>query len=61
MATDLDTILRDIERCYDFGGRSVIHVGAGGGQLIGYARNARSVLGVDTDAGRRRAPAGQGA
>jgi SAM-dependent methyltransferase len=50
MATELDTILRDIERCYDFGGKSVIHVGAGGGQLIGYARNARGVLGVDTDA-----------
>jgi hypothetical protein len=50
MATDLDTILHDLESCYDFGGKSVIHVGAGGGQLIGYARNARSVLGADTDA-----------
>ena len=50
MATDVQAILGDLESCYDFGGRSVIHVGAGGGQLVGYARKARAVLGVDTDA-----------
>jgi hypothetical protein len=50
MATDIAAIMRDLESCYDFAGRSVIHVGAGGGQLIGYAGRARDVLGVDPDA-----------
>jgi ubiquinone/menaquinone biosynthesis C-methylase UbiE len=49
MATDIAAILGDIESCYDFTGRTVIHVGAGGGQFIGYAGRARSVLGVDPD------------
>jgi SAM-dependent methyltransferase len=49
MASDLAAILGDIESCYDFTGRSVIHVGAGGGQFIGYAGKARGVLGVDPD------------
>ena len=49
MATDIAAILDDIGSCYDFTGRSVIHVGAGVGQLIGYADRARSVLGVDPD------------
>ena len=51
MATDIAAILQSLESCYDFAGRSVIHVGAGGGQLIGYAGRARDVLGVDPDAG----------
>jgi SAM-dependent methyltransferase len=50
MATDLAVILQNIEACYDFTGKSVIHAGAGGGQFIGYAGKARSVLGVDPDA-----------
>jgi hypothetical protein len=50
MATDIAAILRNLESCYDFAGKSVIHVGAGGGQLIGYASRARDVLGVDPDA-----------
>jgi len=50
MATDISAVLRDIESCYDFAGRSVIHVGAGGGQFIGYAGKAQRVLGVDPDA-----------
>jgi hypothetical protein len=50
MAADITAILHDIESCYDFAGKSVIHVGAGGGQFIGYAGRARSVLGVDPDA-----------
>ncbi len=51
MATDLEAILADIESCYDFGGKSVIHVGAGGGQFIAYAARTRSTLGVDPDPG----------
>jgi len=50
MATDIAAILRNLESCYDFTGKSVIHVGAGGGQLIGYAGRTRDVLGVDPDA-----------
>lgn len=49
MATDIEAVLRNIESCYDFTGKSVIHVGAGGGQLIGYAARTRKVLGVDPD------------
>jgi SAM-dependent methyltransferase len=50
MATDIAAILRNVEACYDFAGKSVLHVGAGGGQFIGYASKARSVLAVDPDA-----------
>ena len=51
MATDIEAIIRDIESCYDFTGKSVIHVGAGGGQFVGYAGRTRKVLGVDPDPG----------
>jgi 2-polyprenyl-3-methyl-5-hydroxy-6-metoxy-1,4-benzoquinol methylase len=50
MATDIAAILKNIESCYDFTDKSVIHVGAGGGQFVDYAAKARSVLGVDPDA-----------
>ena len=49
MATDTDAILSNLCSFYDMRDKSVIHVGAGGGQLIGYAFNARSVLAVDPD------------
>ena len=49
MAADIAAIIRSIESCYDFTGKSVIHVGAGGGQFIGYAGKTRKVLGVDPD------------
>ena len=49
MATDLRTLLENVQRCYDFRDKSVIHVGAGSGQLVGYAAAARSVLAVDRD------------
>jgi ubiquinone/menaquinone biosynthesis C-methylase UbiE len=51
MATDIEAIIRNIEPCYDFTGKSVIHVGAGGGQFVGYAGRTRKVLGVDPDPG----------
>ncbi len=50
MAADIDAIIRSIDSCYDFTGKSVIHVGAGGGQFVGYAARTRAVLAVDTDA-----------
>jgi SAM-dependent methyltransferase len=49
MATDVRAVMENIQSCYDFRDKSVIHVGAGGGQFIGYASTARSVLAVDRD------------
>jgi hypothetical protein len=50
VATDIGVILDNLTAFYDFSNKAVIHVGAGGGQLIGYAGRCRSVLGVDPDA-----------
>jgi hypothetical protein len=36
MATDIARILKNLTAFYSFAGKSVIHVGAGAGQLIGY-------------------------
>lgn len=49
MPTNIDAIVSNLTSFYDMKGKSVLHVGAGGGQLIGYAPNARSILGVDSD------------
>jgi ubiquinone/menaquinone biosynthesis C-methylase UbiE len=49
MATDIDAIVANLRSFHDMTGKSVLHVGAGGGQLIGYADQARSVLAVDPD------------
>ena len=50
MATDIAAIVRHLEAFYDFRGKTVLHVGAGGGQFIGYAVHAARVVGVDPDA-----------
>lgn len=50
MATDVEAIIANLVAFYDFSGKRVIHVGAGGGQLIGYAHRARHVTAVDPDA-----------
>jgi hypothetical protein len=49
MATDIAAILTNLTTFYRFAGKSVIHVGAGGGQLIGYAKDVRCVVAVDSD------------
>jgi predicted RNA methylase len=49
MATDIGLILQRLLSFYDFSGKSVLAVGAGGGQLAGYARSMRKVLAVDRD------------
>ena len=51
MATDIGTIVENLVSFYDFGGKDVIHVGAGGGQMIAYARYPRRVVAIDNDAG----------
>jgi predicted RNA methylase len=50
MATDIQKIIDNLTAFYDFTGKNAIHVGAGGGQIIGYAHHAKSVLAVDSDA-----------
>jgi predicted RNA methylase len=49
MATDLARIVAALTAFYPFNGKTVIAVGAGGGQLAGYARGARRVIAVDPD------------
>jgi SAM-dependent methyltransferase len=36
---------------YDFGGKTVVSVGAGGGQMIAYAEPAKKVIAIDCDDG----------
>jgi len=50
MATDMKALIANLTTFYDLTGKKVIHVGAGGGQLVSYARGVDSVLAVDTDA-----------
>jgi ubiquinone/menaquinone biosynthesis C-methylase UbiE len=50
MATDIKAILDNLLSFYNFDGKTVVAVGAGGGQLIEYARPARRVIAVDSDA-----------
>ncbi len=49
MATDIGLIVKNLREFYSFTDKSVIHVGAGGGQLIGYATDVRKVTAVDSD------------
>ncbi len=49
MATDLDRIVSSLTAFYDFAGRTVVCVGAGGGQLVESARPAKRVIAVDRD------------
>ena len=49
MESDIQTLMENIESCYDLRNKSVIQVAAGGGQLVGYGAAARSVLAVDAD------------
>jgi predicted RNA methylase len=49
VATDIGRIVADLSAFYDFTDRIVVGVGAGGGQLVEYARPARQVIGVDPD------------
>jgi predicted RNA methylase len=49
MTTDTRQIAENLAAFYDFVDRTVIDVGAGGGQLIDYARGARKVIAVDSD------------
>ena len=50
MATDLRRLVESLVSFYDFAGKDVVDVGAGGGQLADYARAARRVTAVDRSA-----------
>lgn len=49
MATDIKAVEKNLRTFYDFEDKAVVHVGAGGGQLIGYSDITRSVLAIDID------------
>jgi methyltransferase family protein len=49
MATDLDAIVRSLIGFHDLRDKTVVAVGAGGGQLSEYARTTRQVIAVDRD------------
>lgn len=49
MATDINKIIKNLLDFYDFNCRTVITVGAGGGQLIEYGRVSKEVLAIDYD------------
>jgi hypothetical protein len=50
MPTDLTLIEETLQAFYDFSDKTVITIGAGGGGILEYARRARFVIAVDTDA-----------
>ncbi|MDD8013676.1 MAG: class I SAM-dependent methyltransferase [Acidobacteriota bacterium] len=47
MATDIKKIIGNLLAFYDFPNKTVISVGAGGGQMVEYGRPARRVFAVD--------------
>jgi hypothetical protein len=49
MATDIKKIINNLLEFYDFNNRTIITVGAGGGQLIEYGRDSKEVLAIDYD------------
>ncbi|HEX7492623.1 MAG TPA: hypothetical protein VF346_00250, partial [Bacteroidales bacterium] len=49
MATDIKKIINNLLEFYDFSSRTIITVGAGGGQLIEYGRISKKVLAIDFD------------
>jgi hypothetical protein len=49
MATDIAEILANLLGFYRFEDKTIISVGAGGGQFAGYGRVARKVIAVDPD------------
>jgi hypothetical protein len=50
MAADYEQMERDLRQFYDFSGKEVIAVGAGGGQLVDLVREAKILIVIDKDA-----------
>lgn len=49
MATNIKKIISNLVDFYDFTDKVIVSVGAGGGQLIEYGRNAKKVFAIDND------------
>lgn len=49
MATDIKAIIKNLVEFYDFKDKKILSVGAGGGQLVEYARDAKEIFAVDND------------
>jgi SAM-dependent methyltransferase len=49
MATDIKRLIANLSEFYPVTGKSVIDIGAGGGQLVEFMRPARRVLAIDSD------------
>ncbi len=49
MATDIAKVVANLVAFYPLAGKSVLHVGAGGGQFVPYTATARRVIAVDPD------------
>jgi predicted RNA methylase len=50
MAADIKKMIENLLGFHRFDGRTIISVGAGGGQFIEYGRNSKQVIAVDNDA-----------
>ena len=50
MPADYRKMVADLVAFHDLGGKTVLAVGAGGGQLVEYGRAARRVVALDSDA-----------
>jgi len=50
MATDINAVIKNLLSFYNFDKKTVISVGAGGGQLIEYGRSAKKVIAIDNSA-----------
>ena len=50
MATDYALMIRNLVAFYDFADKTLISVGAGGGQFVGYGHAPRKVFAIDQDA-----------
>ena len=50
MATDITQLIRNLTAFYDFRGKSILSIGAGGGQMIEYARTSARVIALDSSA-----------
>ncbi len=49
MATDIKKLIDNLHEFYDFRNKTIISVGAGGGQLVEYARLSKQVIAIDYD------------
>jgi len=49
MAADIKKMISNLLEFYNFSDKTIITVGAGGGQFIEYGRNSKKVLAIDSD------------